>query len=253
MKRLSFFSVLALILVSFTFVSCLSSGKGMKYDAFDYMTVRSDGVTIYEMIGDSNGQIYIPENPESLQMRDKNGIVSYPERARIFFTFVKDASAGKKSMTPKRIKIEATDLFLPVKEFNFEKDTLIEKKLDHSFTDVAQPWGASNYITFIYSYDHESKTTLDNFDLYVEEVNESTIKLRFNDSRNFDDLQQNLVPGLGAVSYELPDRMYFNRLNPNFEPFGPNNDSIHVQVEANIRNEGVKSFKKFTMKLGRSY
>lgn len=253
MKRLSLFSVLALILVSFTLVSCLSSGDSLKYDALDYMTIKSDGVTIYEMIGDSNGQIYIPSNPEFLQMRDKNGIVSYPERARVYFSYEKDADTGKKSMTTKRIKIEASDLFLPIKEFNFQKDTLIEKNLNHTFSDIAQPWGASNYITFIYTYDHERKTTIDNFDLYVEEVDESTIKLRFNDSRNFDDLQQNLVPGLGAVSFELPDRMYFHRYNPNFKPFGPNNDSIKVQVKANIRNQGVKSLKEFTMKIGRSY
>ena len=252
MKLRSLFSVLTLIMVTtLVLTSCLSSGDKTRFDELDYMTIDSDGSSyVYSMTGDILGKPLIPINPEKLKIRKEDGTLHFPDRARVYYSYVTD---DKKDKTSNKVKVEAMDLILTVKSLNFQKDTLVSKELDHDFIEVGNPWGASNFISVIFNYKHyfNQNISSDQFDLYVSELDKSKVTFRFNDSRKIDDFNTNPVAGIGALSYKMPDRGYFSQFSETFEPFGPNNDSITVVVETRLAS-GIKKLKEFNMKLGRN-
>ncbi|KAA6321362.1 hypothetical protein EZS27_028980 [termite gut metagenome] len=239
MKQVKFFVIAVAIFVGIAFESCYSGENENVWDGYDYVTIIEGGVfgEYITLLGDFSGCTFIPSNPGFLQLQTNE----YPERARIFYKLVKDEVIieGK---TEYKIEIVSCDLLLPVKDFSSTKDISGLTTTPLIQLDAQNTWAVNDYINISFIYSTNGKTTVQNFDLFAEKVENSTLSVKL---IHLEDVVTGFE-GQGLISFYIPSFIELSELYPSLNlsdaliPFGENKDSIYIKVTAEGNDKALE-------------
>ncbi|KAA6344296.1 hypothetical protein EZS27_008075 [termite gut metagenome] len=234
MKQVNFFVMAVAIFVGITFESCYSGENENAWDGYDCVTIIEEGILggHITLVGDFSGYTFIPSNPGFLQLQT----TKYPERARIFYKFAENEVfiEGKKEYN---IKIVSCDLLLPVENFSSMEDISELPTTPLIQLNAQNTWAINNYINISFTCYANEKTKVEDFDLFVEEVeNDNTLCVKLKHS---EDVEMGLgYESQGLISFRIPSfsllSEWYSSLNLSdaLIPFGENNDSIYIKVTA---------------------
>jgi len=254
--RLPFLFILLIAVLSFS--SCLNSDSESQFDWYEPMTVSEDRLT---MIGDYTNNRYYIQNSDILQLVDNNNAPTgeYVKRGVFYVKFMDGESINDQK---KEYKVNIFTLSAyPVKNMTMMSDTI-----EHSnkFYKLGREcWAVNGYINvaFAPTYKSGEKLSINDFNLYIEKVEGSTIHLVLN--HNISEVENPTyyedyllisfkMPSKYEVLHKFPDLEFIDSSNTELNPNGYS-DLVNIKVTAKGLNDSTQETNTFQARLDMGY
>ena len=187
MKRIHFISLVILLSSVFTFTSCLDSDNESSFDLGGYMTI-DDSYMGYTLKPDFSDYSFIPSNPEVLKIVDKD--IERIERGYFRVKFAEGEVFPQDGKDLYNVSI-FDFLLLFTKDMSMHKPEIVEDSnplyqiLQNSTENsYDKTWESNGYFNVLFypTYDKIENIKVDDFDLFVDKVENNILFLRLNHS-----------------------------------------------------------------------
>lgn len=188
MKRIHFISLVILLSSVFTFTSCLDSDNESNYDLRAFMTYDSGFMGSGVLKPDGSNFIFTPTNPGLLKLFDKDGKPTgeYMKRGYVYVKFIEGEVFPQDDKNDYKVEIVGASILLSVKEMSMHKPEIVEDSnpLYQLENSDYRSWVSNGYFNILFypTYDKVENLKIEDFDLFIDKVENNTLYLRLNHS-----------------------------------------------------------------------